>query len=154
MKTREEYQKVYTAARWALLVALIATVVNLVWILIDKSFEFVACLAIPEVLSLVEIALYSLSTPLFWQIVLVTVLVAVLLVYFLSWQFAKNKPRWMMIGGILYVVDFVFRLYLLVMDLMGGRDDLGIILIRFLLPTVALIFVVRGLSAKAKLAKL
>jgi hypothetical protein len=151
MKTREEYQKMYTAARWALLVAVIATAVNLVWILIDKSFNFIVCLALPEVLALVEIALYSLKAPLFWQIVLVAVLVALLLLYFLIWQFAKAKPRLMTIGCVLYVIDYVFRLYLLAMDLMGGRNDLGMILIRILLPTVGLVLIVRGLSARKNL---
>ena len=151
MKTRDEYQKMYTAARWALLVAVIATAVNLVWILIDKSFDFIVCLALPEVLALVEIALYSLKAPLFWQIVLVAVLVALLLLYFLIWQFAKAKPRWLTIGCVLYVIDYVFRLYLLAMDLMGGRNDLGMILIRILLPTVGLVLIVRGLSARKNL---
>ena len=152
MKTRKEYQKTYTAARWTLLIATVVSVVNLVWVLIDKSFEFIACLAIPEVLALVEIALYSVQAPLFWQIVLVAVIVLLLLVYFLSWQFAKTKSRWMAIGGILFVVDYVFRLYLLAMDLMGGREDLGIILLRILIPTVGLVLVVRGLIARKKTA--
>ncbi len=153
MKTREEYQKMYTAARWALLMATVATAVNLVWILVDKSFEFIASLAIPEVLALVEIALYSLKAPLFWQIVLIAALVGMLLVYFLSWQFAKAKPRWMIVGGVLFLVDYAFRLYLLAMDLLGGRDDLVLILLRILIPTVALVLVIRGLAARTKLNK-
>ena len=57
----------------------------------------------------------------------------------------------MLIGGIVYLVDYAFRLYLLGMDLLGGRDDLVMILLRVLIPTVALVTVIRGLIARAKL---
>lgn len=151
MKNRMEYEKMYTVARWTLLMVALVSAVNLVWILIDKSFNFIATAAIPEVLTLVEIALYSLKAPLFWQIVCIAVTAAVLIFYFLCWQFAKAKPRWMLIGGIVYLVDYAFRLYLLGMDLLGGRDDLVMILLRVLIPTVALVTVIRGLIARAKL---
>ncbi len=157
METDVELQKIYekrvTVARWALLLTALFSAINLAWVVYDGTFSFIATAAIPELLAHIEIILYLENAPLFWQIVCVGATVVLLLFYTLCGLISKQRRGWLVTGSILFFVDYVVRLYFLYADLLGGRDDLGMILIRILIPTVLLILLILGLGAYGKLKK-
>lgn len=153
MEFQKTYEKRVTVARWALLLTALLSAINLAWIVYDGTFAFIATAAIPELLAHIEIILYLQSAPLFWQILCVGAIVVLLLLYTLCGLISKQRRGWLITGSILFFVDYVVRLYFLYADLLGGRDDLGLILIRILIPTVVLVALILGVIAYGKLKK-
>ena len=153
VELQKTYEKRVTAARWALLLTALFSAINLAWVVYEGTFAFVATAAIPELLTHIEIILYLQDAPLFAQILCVGAIVILLLLYTLCGLISKQRRGWLITGGILFFVDYVVRLYFLYADLLGGRDDLGLILIRVLIPTAMLILLILGLNAYGKLKK-
>lgn len=150
---QKTYTRWYTAARLALMAVALLSVANCVWVLVDKSFDFVATAAIPEILMMIEIALYADGAPLYLQLLFGAAVVALLVFYLLCGLLGKKRGGWMKAGCVFYIADYVFRLYLFVMDTYetARGNDLLMIVVRLLIPTALLVVIIMGLVAKKKL---
>lgn len=147
--------KAYAVARLTMVLIAFLGIANIVWVLFDKSFDFVALPALAEIVMLIEIALYDMNGPLYMMILLGIVIAALLAVYAVCGWLAEKRGKWFTVGLVFYVVDFVFRLYLTWMDTYpdarGGQP--AMIVVRALIPTAILVILIVGMVNRNKSGK-
>lgn len=148
-----EKNRVYTLARLTMVAIACLAVANIAWVLLDKSFDFVAMPALTEIVMMVEIAIYDASGPLYMMILLGAVIAALLAVYAVCGLRAKKSDKSFTVGFVFYVVDYVFRLYLILMDTYPdtGRGNEPVMLaVRALIPTAILVILIVGKVSRNK----
>ncbi len=149
MDVRTKQQTAYDIARLAWLAMAALTAANIGIGLISGEFTFVATAAVPEIVSLVGLWSYAASWPLYITILCGVAVVLCLAVYVLCWALSKKRIGWLTAAVVLYAIDYVFRLYLLVCDLMDCANWL-MLAVRILIPTAILVLLIRGRVAVKK----
>ena len=148
--------KAYTFARLTMIAIALFAIANIAWVLVYNNVDFVAAPALVEILMLVELSLYndaigSTST----LILFGAVIAALVAIYVLCGLLAKKRAKWFTIGFVVYVVDYVFRLYLTVVDTYpdtGRGNQPVMIVVRVLVPTILLAILIIGMVQKKKVA--
>lgn len=146
--------RAYTFARLTMVAIALLAVANIAWVLYYNNIDFVATPALVEILMLVELSLYNDvigSTSLLFALGAGVAVLTVL--YALCGLLAKKRAKWFTVGFVLYAVDYVFRLYLLLMDTYpdtGRGDQPVMIVVRILIPTAILAILIVGMVQKKK----
>ena len=146
--------RAYTFARLTMVAVALLAVANIAWVLVYNNVDFVATPALVEILMLVELSLYNDaigSTAML--LAFGAVIAALTALYALCGLLAKKREKWFTVGFVFYVVDYVFRLYLLLMDTYpdtGRGDQPVMIVVRVLIPTAILAILIVGMVQKKK----
>ena len=108
------YQKTYDRARLHLLVMIVLTMVNLIWLLFDASALSMFSAALPYMVTSAGVALYWLQAPLYLVILCGIAAVLLLGAYVFCWAFSKKRGGWLLTATILYAVDTVAMVFLVI----------------------------------------
>lgn len=148
--------KAYTFARLTMVAIALFAIANIAWVLVYNNVDFVAAPALVEILMLVELSLYNDAIGSTSLLILFGAIIAVLIaIYVLCGLLAKKRAKWFTVGFVVYVVDYVFRLYLTVVDTYpdtGRGNQPVMIVVRVLVPTIILAILIIGMVQKKKVA--
>lgn len=149
-------QKAYTFARLTMVAVALLAIANITWSLLDNNNDFAAVPAIAEILMLIEMALYNDAIVSLSVVALVGLAIAAILaVYIVCGLLAKKQGKWLTVGFVFYAVDYIFRLYLTLLD---TYPDNGIVnhpvmlVVRILIPTAILVILIIGMIHKKHIA--
>lgn len=155
----QKYVKRYDLARRALLLMVLLTVANIVWLMFDLDASSVCSAVLPILITRAGVMLYVLDLPLY-AVILCGVAVALLLAaYVTCWGLSQKRGGWLLAAMILFGVDLLGMLYMVISSFVIAvaeklSTDLLVMIVWVVFEFAVMFFLVRGVIAKHKLRKI
>lgn len=110
--SREFLERRFSAGRSSLLLILVLSVINFIFILLDRETYFLFSTSVPYYLTLFVKGVENNFTMGAWDngpatMVCVALSALVLLAYLLCWRFSKKRSGWLTVATVLFILDTV-----------------------------------------------